>query len=275
MSEAPTRVALVTGCGKRDGIGRAVANVLAASCAVVVTDVQAAGVKNANEADAAAGWRGLDSVVEEIEALDGAAAGVVGDVSDADDCAAMVAAATERYGRLDVLVNNAGAPQGEDFGELDAIPLAAWDRMMRINVDGVFFMCRAAVPVMRRQRWGRIVNIASIAGLVGRPRSAAYSASKAAVLGFTKSLAIDLAPYRVTVNAINPGSVRTSRAYAAARRGGATDVDAVLGQRVAQIPVGRYGEAADIAAAAAFLASDAAGYITGHGLTVDGGEVRA
>jgi 3-oxoacyl-[acyl-carrier protein] reductase len=270
------RVALVTGCAKKDGIGRAIANRLSDTYAVVVTDVAAGGSKNANESDQAdREWQGVESVVDEIVARGGEAWSVLGDVSDARQCEAMIAGAVDRFGRVDVLVNNAGAPQGEDFGEVDEIPLGAWDRMMRINVDGVFFMSRAAIPHMRRQQWGRIVSISSIAGQVGRPKSAAYSASKAAVLGFTKSLAIDLAPHGITVNAVCPGSVRTSRAYAAARRGGVTDTDAVLARRIGSIPVNRYGEAADIAASVNFLASEEASYVTGTQLAVDGGEVRA
>jgi 3-oxoacyl-[acyl-carrier protein] reductase len=270
-----TRVALVTGCAKENGIGRAIADVLSSTFKVVVTDVASSGVANSfEETQGDDSWKGLSSVVEAIQERGGEAASVMGDVSDPDDCERMVEEARRLYGSVDVLVNNAGAPQGADIGEIDEIPIEAWDRMMSINVRGVFLMTRAVVPSMREGRWGRIVSIASIAGLVGRPRIAAYSASKAAVIGFTKSVALDLAPLGITVNAVCPGSVQTSRAYAAARRAGAEDVDASLEARARQIPVGRYGQAADIAAAVAYLTSEQASYVTGHALTVDGGEVR-
>jgi 3-oxoacyl-[acyl-carrier protein] reductase len=269
------RVALVTGCGKRDGMGKAIADMLSPQFKIVVTDVEATG--SANLGDGARrdeGWQGLPSVVEEIAANGGEASYSTGDVSNPDDCARMVAEAVDRHGRLDVLVNNAGAPQGAEIGEIDEIPVEAWDSVMGINVRGVFLMTRAAVPHMRANRWGRIVSISSIAALVGRPRMAAYSASKAAVLGLTKALAVDLAPHGITVNAICPGSVQTSRAYSAATMRGATDLDDAIASRAAQIPVGRYGQPADIAASVAFLVSEQASYITGHALTVDGGETR-
>ena len=213
-------------------------------------------------------------MVAAIEARGGEAAHGLGDLTKEEETMRLVEEAIERFGRVDVLVNNAGAPQGPDFGEIEDVPLQAWDRMMEINVRGVFLMCRAVMPHMRQQRWGRIVSIASIAGLVGRPRHAAYSASKAAVLGLTKSLALDVAPYGITVNAVCPGSVLTSRAYAAARRGGADDVEQAVIKRGKEIPIGRHGEATDIAAAVQFLTSEQAVYITGHALTADGGEFR-
>jgi 3-oxoacyl-[acyl-carrier protein] reductase len=256
-------------------MGKAIADVLSPDFKIVATDVEAAGSANIGDAGGPGeGWQGLPSVVEEIVANGGEASYAIGDVSNPDDCTRMVAEAVDRHGRLDVLINNAGAPQQADFGEIDEIPVEAWDNLMAINVRGVFLMTRAAVPHMRASGWGRIVSISSIAALVGRPRMAAYSASKAAVLGLTKSLALDLAPHGITVNAICPGSVQTSRAYSAARRSGATDVEDAIARRAAQIPVGRYGQPADIAASVAFLVSEQASYITGHALTVDGGETR-
>src|SRR5271156_512943 len=125
------RVALVTGCAKEDGIGRAIAGALSASFTVVVTDVAAAGVPNQfEETRSGEAWRGLPSVVEEIEERGGEAAHVMGDVSVPEDCDRMVGEALRLYGRVDVLVNNAGAPQGADVGEIDEIPIDAWDRMI-------------------------------------------------------------------------------------------------------------------------------------------------
>jgi NAD(P)-dependent dehydrogenase (short-subunit alcohol dehydrogenase family) len=274
--ESPRRVAIVTGCAKEDGIGRAIADLLSADHRVFVTDISPSGLANQHD-DASkepGDWAGLESVVAAIEARGGEAAHAFGDITKPKDCTRMVGEAIERFGRVDVLVNNAGAPQGKDVGEIDEVPIDVWDRMMEINVRGVFLMTRAVVPYMREQKWGRIVSIASIAGLIGRPRHAAYSASKAAVLGLTKSLAIDLAPHGVTVNAVCPGSVLTSRAYAAARRSGASDVEVAVVNRGKEIPVGRHALPQDIASAVGFFASEAAVYVTGQALAADGGEFR-
>jgi 3-oxoacyl-[acyl-carrier protein] reductase len=275
-SNNEARVAIVTGCAKEDGIGRAIADLLSEDHKVFVTDIEPRGLANQHDvaSDRRDAWGGLESVVAAIKERGGEAAYGFGDLTEEADTQRLVMAAIERFGRVDVLINNAGAPQGPDFGEIEDVALDAWDRMFAINVRGVFLMCRAVVPHMRRQQWGRIVNIASIAGLVGRPRHAAYSASKAAVLGLTKSLALDVAPHGVTVNAVCPGSVLTSRAFAAARRSGAEDVEQAVIKRGKEIPIGRHGKASDIAAAVQFLASEQAVYITGHALTADGGEFR-
>jgi 3-oxoacyl-[acyl-carrier protein] reductase len=274
-----SRVALVTGCGKRDGMGRAIARTLAAGgAAVVVTDRLASGVPNrrqelVGDGAAAAGWHGLESVVEEIAAAGGVASHVTGDIGDEADACRMVEEAVRRHGRLDVLVNNASAPQGLDRQDIEEVPIDAWDLVLRVNARGTFLMSRFAVPVMRRRRWGRIVSIASMAGVIGAPRSTAYSASKAAVIGFTRALAMDVAPWGITVNAICPGMVATSRAVISEDPD--LDVDAEIARRGGRIPVGRSGVPDDIAAAVAYLASDAAGYVTGTTLNMDGGGMTA
>jgi 3-oxoacyl-[acyl-carrier protein] reductase len=174
-----------------------------------------------------------------------------------------------QHGRLDVLVNNAGAPQGLDRQDIEDVPIAAWDEVMRINARGTYLMSRFAVPVMRRRRWGRIVSISSMAGVIGAPRSTAYSASKAAIIGFTRALAMDVAPWGITVNAICPGMVATSRSILSVDPG--IDVAAEIERRGQRLPVGRAGQPEDIAAAVAYFASDAAGYVTGTMLPLDGG----
>ena len=216
------RVALITGCGKQVGIGSASARVLAAAgIAVVVSDVAAAGVSNDNEdaANSPDAWRGLDSLVHEIAAAGGAAAAVRGDVSSEADSRRMVQATVEKFGRIDILVNNAGAPHGRDRADLEDVPVDAWDRIMAVNARGVFLMSKAAVPFMRAQQWGRIINISSSVVKYALHHRAAYTASKAAVVGFTQSVAVDLAPSGITVNAICPGSIRTTRAMSTARSG--------------------------------------------------------
>jgi 3-oxoacyl-[acyl-carrier protein] reductase len=270
-----SRAALVTGCGKRDGMGRAIANTLAASgLAVMVTDARPAGVPNRRQEQVAPagsdeGWRGLDSLVEEIAAAGGAASCVTGDIAEEDDARRMVEETVERYGRLDVLVNNAAAPQGLDRQDIEDVPIEVWDRVLRVNARGTYLMSRFAVPVMRRQRWGRIISISSMAGMIGAPRSTAYSASKAAIIGFTRALSMDVAPWGITVNAICPGAVGTSRAILSEDPD--LDVAAELERRGQRIPVGRVGRPDDIAAAVAYLASEGAGYVTGQTLVLDGG----
>ncbi|ETW93807.1 MAG: hypothetical protein ETSY2_50800, partial [Candidatus Entotheonella gemina] len=165
----------------------------------------------------------------------------------------------------------AGAPHGQDRNQIEQVPLSAWEFVFSINVTGVFLMSRAAVPHMKAQGYGRIISMASVAGLEALPERAAYCASKAAVIGMTRSLAYDLAPHGITVNCICPGSIRTDRAISSTIRAGWTDVDAGLAERAKGIPVRRHGRPEDIAAAVAHLASEDAGYIVGQAIAVDGG----
>lgn len=273
MAETDKRVALITGCGKENGIGAAIARRLARDgFIVVVSDVTAAGVENDNRVErAATRWQGLDTLVADIAAAQGQAMSLTGDVSTEAGAESLVGSTINAYGRLDVLVNNAGAPHGEDRNQIEQVPLAAWEFVFSINVKGVFLMSRAAVPHMKAQGYGRIISMASVAGLEALPERAAYCASKAAVIGMTRSLAYDLAPHGITVNCICPGSIRTDRAISSTIRAGWTDVDAGLAERAKGIPVRRHGRPEDIAAAVAHLASEEAGYIVGQAIVVDGG----
>jgi 3-oxoacyl-[acyl-carrier protein] reductase len=272
---ADQRVALITGCGKRIGIGSAAARALAAAgVAVIVGDAAPAGLSNDNEdADAGQSWRGLPSLVDEITTAGGKAIAVQCDVTSESDCRTMVGAALDSFGRVDILVNNAGAPHGRDRADLEEVPLEAWQRVMAVNAGGVFLMSKAVLPHMRAQGWGRMINIASSAVKYPLRHRATYSASKSAVVGFTQSLAIDLAPSGITVNAICPGSIRTTRAMSTARHTGWNDVEAGLAERAKSIPMGRHGSTEDIAALIVFLASEGSAYITGQSIYVDGGGV--
>jgi 3-oxoacyl-[acyl-carrier protein] reductase len=268
------RVALVTGCGKPDGSGQAVARALAADGAsVVVCDRRPAGVLNRRQeivgSEQPASWSGLDTLVAEISDAGGSASSVLGDIGSLDDSEAMVRLAVERYGRLDILVNNAAAPQGADRNVIDEIPVDVFDEVIRINLRGTWLMCRAAAGAMRRGRWGRIINVSSMAGVIAAPRSTPYSASKAGVLGLTRALAMDLAAFGITVNAIAPGALGTSRAVLSEDPD--LDVAAELEQRGKRLPVGRVGTPADVAAAVRYLVSDGASYMTGQNLVLDGG----
>ena len=268
------RVALITGCGKPVGIGNSTAHALAAAgVTVVVSDVVPTGVANEHNlaGDTDASWGGVESLVEAIARKGGTASSTLGDVSVEADAGRMVEEVLSRYGRLDILVNNAGAPQGADRNEIEDVPVEAWDRTFGVNARGCLLLSRAAVPAMRKAGWGRIVNVSSKAAFRPGRHRATYAASKAAIVGFTRSLAFDLAPVGITVNAVCPGPIRTSRAISTNRREYGDDLEIGFRERAKAIPVGRFGSPDEVAAAIAFLASDAAAFITGQAIGIDGG----
>jgi 3-oxoacyl-[acyl-carrier protein] reductase len=273
-AQASGRVALVTGCARTDGLGQAIARRLSASGhTVVASDISLGGARNKHE-DANGPDSGLAGLVTELEISFGGGAMAVGDVSSAEDSARMVQESVERFGRLDILVNNAAAPRGDESGSIETVDPVEWDRVMAVNARGPFLMCRAAIPAMKTQGWGRIINVASLAGRVGLPGLAIYCASKHASVGLTRALALDLAPFGITANAVCPGPVLTDRALDSARGKGG-DPDEVLQERARAVPVGRLGLPADIAGLVDFIASDDSGFLTGQTLGIDGGALAA
>jgi 3-oxoacyl-[acyl-carrier protein] reductase len=275
------RVALVTGCARMNGIGRAIARALAVAGAdVAVTDVLAEGSRNVmekNVAEAEAGWRGLASTVAEVESLGRRSIGLIGDVGEEADAERLVAETVANFGRVDILVNNAGAPHGADRTWTWEVPPAAFDTVMRINARGTFLMSGAVIRhwLARddRGRGSRIINLSSSSGQQGIPRRAAYCASKFAIVGLTQVMALELADRGITVNAICPGPVATSRSESTLARSAAGLEAGHVGLQLTSTPVGRIGVPDDVARAVVFLADPAAGFMTGQAVGVNGGTV--
>ena len=270
------KVALVTGAGGKNGIGRAIATRLAEEGAdIAVNDI----TEHPYAADRS-DWQGLPDVVREIETMGRRAVSVVADVSDAGQVAEMVDKTVAHFGKIDILVNNAGTIAGKDRVLVVDLAEADWDRVQRVNVKSVF-LCSQAVArhLVAQGTSGKIINISSVTGKQGSARYAAYSASKFAVIGFTQSLAHEMAPYHVNVNAICPSLVDTERVghLAAALMPEDLSPDqqrAEFARRnVAAVPLGRLAEGADVAKMAAFLASDEAAYLTGLAVNVAGGSM--
>jgi NAD(P)-dependent dehydrogenase (short-subunit alcohol dehydrogenase family) len=240
------RVALVTGASR--GIGRDLVLAMAGAGATVV-----AAARSSDD---------VGDLVAEVRADGGLAEAVRIDLGDRASIDRAIDEAVDRCGRLDVLVNNAGL--GTNHDALDATE-EEWDELFAVNVRGLFFACQSAGRRMVEQGFGRIVNMASQAGLVGIPRHAAYSASKGAVIALTRVLALEWGPSGVTVNCVAPTFVRTP---GTAER---LDRPEFLADVLDRIPVGRVGTTTDVAGAVIYLASDAASLVTGTVLVVDGG----
>ena len=242
------QVAIITGASR--GIGRSIALALAAEGAQVV-------VNYAQSATAA------QALIAEISANGGEAIALQADVAQADQVEALVKATLDHFGRIDILVNNAGITRDT---LLLRMKLEDWQAVIDLNLTGVFLCTRAVSKVMLKQRSGRVINIASVAGQMGNPGQANYSAAKAGVIGFTKTVAKELASRGVTVNAVAPGFIATDM----------TDQLPNSEEILKFIPLGRFGQPQEVAGMVRFLAADpAAAYITGQVFNVDGGMVMA
>ena len=268
------KVALVTGAGGEQGMGHSIAIRLAREGAdVVVNDLVADPNKRPRSS-----WGGIHQVVKEIKASGREGLGILADITDSSRVDSMVRQALDRFGRIDILINNAAARQGPDLVPVVDLEEDVWDNMYRVNVKGTFLCSRAvAREMIRFGEGGKIVIISSTAGRQGMGGRAAYCASKFALIGLTQSLALELAQYRINVNAICPGTVDTQRldyiAAALAKEGeSATKARTrYMRERVSSNPMGRLAEAEDIAKMAAFLCSSQADYLTGLAMSVSGG----
>ena len=278
MYDLNGKVAVVTGAGGRHGIGRAIALRLTEEGAdVVVTDIQRSTDRMRSE-DRQSGWQGLPSVVEEIENLGRQAIGLFSDVTDSAQVDDMVQQTLNRFGKIDILVNNAGSQPGPDRVLVVDLGEEAFDEVMRVNVRGTYLCSKAvAIHMIERGGGGKMIVISSGAGKQGIARYAAYCASKFALIGFTQSLAHELAPHKINVNAICPGLVNTERvdfiAAALAAEGESAEEHRALmvRSRAESVPLGRIAEAGDIARMAAFLSSGESDYVTGLSISVSGG----
>lgn len=244
MNETSNRIALVTGASQ--GIGRACALQLARNGATV-----ALAARNLDK---------LDAVAAEITAAGGVARAFALDVSSEESIRACAKAVIAEFGKVEILVNNAGITKD---GLMLRMKRQDWDDVMTTNLTGAFLLTQACASAMLKVRWGRIINITSVVAEIGQAGQANYAASKAGLIGLTKSLARELASRGITVNAVAPGYIETAMT--------AILTDDQKAAMTVHIPLQRAGSDSDIAAAVAFLASEGAGYITGHTLDVNGG----
>ena len=279
MYDLNGKVAIVTGAGGEHGIGRAIANRLAQDGAdVVVMDIV-----NDPHRQNPGRWAGASAVKREIEEKGRRSMCVLTDVADGNQIDSMVRLVLERFGCIDILVNNAAARPGPDRVPVVELEAAAWDEVQNVNLKGTFLCCRAVSRYMiKRGKGGKIINMSSIMGRHGRTRFAAYCTSKFGVRGFTQSLAQELAPHHINVNAICPGLTDTERVGYQREAMSSEDItaktwhtsehrQAYIQERARNIPLGRVAQPSDIARLTAFLASSQSDYLTGLSINVTGG----
>lgn len=262
------KVAVVTGAGRMRSIGRAIAVELArAGCDVAITGTGRPPERYPDD-EKAAGWRDIESVADEITALGRRALPIVSDVADPDAVDTLADRVVGDLGRVDVVVNNAGAPRGEDRLPVVDVDRAVWRHVIDVNLHGSFYVSQAfGRKLIAQGQGGSITNISSVAGKLLAPKTAAYAASKAGIQALTAAMSGEVARHGIRVNAICVGIVDTSRMDDVPR---GEVWDAMVRRN---IPLGRVGSGVDIANMVVFLASDAGAWITGQSYNVDGGQI--
>ena len=247
------KVALITGAGS--GIGQAIAVLLAKEGAkIVVAEINSD--------------KGLETR-DMIRQSGQEAQNIQTDVSQQAECEKMIRFSIDNYGKLDILCNNAGIAMV--FSPVENVSEALWDHIMAVNPKSVFLTSKIAIPLMKKQGGGVIINISSVSGIRPRPGLCAYTASKAAVTALTKALAIEVAPFNIRINSVSPVATETPMLLGMMTEEMKNDVEAMKNQILTTIPLGRYAEPEDIARAVLYLASEDASMVTGIDLPVDGG----
>lgn len=280
MTPLQSKVALVTGAGGMKGVGRAIALELSRQgAAIALTDVPR-NETNAPPAELAAGWKGIDSVAEELNAQGGNARCFNCDLTDRAQMQALVEDTARAFGRIDILVNNARAIIGHDRASVENLDEAVWDKFLAINTTAPFILTKfVAKKMIERGEGGRIINIGSNMSKQADKFGTAYAASKFGLIGLTQGSAMDLAEHGITVNAVCPGSINTDRlSYAERAEAEAEGVplevirERAVKRAAAMLPLGRIAEPEDVSGLVGFLAGPGGSFITGQAYNVNGGQ---
>jgi len=264
--ELSGKVTIITGAGRMRSIGRPIAKALAAAGAAVVITGTGRRLQDYPEDEKAAGWRDIESVADEVRKLGARCLALVSDIRDEDAVEQLVKRTVTEFGRLDIVINNASAARGPDRVPITDMPYEVWRKVIVTNLDGTFLLSRAAARQLIAQgEGGSIVNISSIASKLAPPNTAAYASSKAAINALSRSMALELAPHRIRVNAVCPGVIDTFRMD-----------DLGRGERwrnfiKTMIPLGYPGDGSECAEMVLFLVSERGKWITGQAINVDGG----
>ena len=266
--ELAGKVAIVTGAGRMRSIGRPIAKLLARAGAAIVITGTGRPPERYPDDEKAAGWRDIESVADEIRQAGGRCLALVSDIADPRAVELLVERTVAEFGRVDILVNNASAARGPDRVAAVELPYETWKKVLVTNLDGTFLLsCAAARRMIAQGQGGSIVNISSIASKLAQAKAAAYSASKAAVNALSRSMALDLAPNRIRVNAVCPGIIDTFRMDDLGRGESWEKFVKTM------IPLGYAGDGSECAEIVLFLVTDRGKWITGQAINVDGGTV--
>ena len=267
MGELDGKVAIVTGAGRLRGIGRATAVALAAMGADVAVTGTGRDPATFPEDEKAVGWRDVHSTVAQIEETGRKGLALTGDISKAEEVTRIVQETCKTLGRIDIVVNNAAIARGADRVPVIELSEELFRRVLDVKVVGSFLLCKAVIPILLEQnQGGRIINISSVAGKRGSARTAAYCTANFGIQGFTQVLAQELAPHRISVNAICPGLIDTARMDVLGR-------DDLWQRNIQTVPMLRAASDEEVAGLIAYLCSPIAEYITGQSINIDGGRV--